>query len=196
MLNSFPHGARFIDGDIEIAGRIWTIGHSTHELGRLIELLGGQRIEAVADVRKVPRSRRMPHFSGDSLAVSLPEASVEYQHLPELGGFRRPRAGSPNAGWEHAGFRGYADHMESDEFRAGLERLESLGARRRTAVMCAEAQWHRCHRRLLADALLVRGWEVLHIGSDGRVQPHRLTPFAVVAGERVSYPAEQTQLDV
>jgi uncharacterized protein (DUF488 family) len=153
-------------------------------------------VRQLADVRTVPRSRRMPHFSRESLSESLPAAEIAYEHFPELGGFRRPRPDSPNTGWRHDGFRGYADHMQSDEFAAGIERLESLAAATPTAVMCAEAQWQRCHRRILADALTVRGWRVLHIRSDGRTELHELTPFAVVDGERVTYPPEQVQLDI
>jgi uncharacterized protein (DUF488 family) len=192
--SSFPHEAFFIVHDTEIARRIWTVGHSTHSFERLVELLRMHSIEALADVRKIPKSRRMPWFAGDELASSLPAEGIEYHHFSELGGFRRPRADSPNAGWEHESFRGYADHMESDEFARGIERLQALADRLRTAVMCAEAQWHRCHRRLLADALLARGWEVLHIGSNGRATAHELTPFAVRDGIHVTYPPPQGTL--
>ena len=138
----------------------------------------------------------MPHFWGEALARSLPEHGIAYEHLRDLGGFRRPRPDSPNTGWRVDMFRGYADNMGSESFRAALARLERLAERRRTAIMCAEAQWQRCHRRLTADAFVVRGWEVCHIRSDGRVERHELTPFAVVDGDRLTYPSEQTSLNL
>jgi uncharacterized protein (DUF488 family) len=194
--HSFPHLGIYILDDREIAGRAWTIGHSTHELGEFIELLRAHGIELLADVRTVPKSRRMPWFWGDELARSLPEAGIAYEHFRDLGGFRRPRPGSPNGGWRVEAFQGYADNMESAAFREALARLMELAEARRTAVMCAEANWWRCHRRLLSDALLVRGFEVLHIGSRGGVERHALTPFAVADGDRLTYPPEQTTLDV
>jgi uncharacterized protein (DUF488 family) len=138
----------------------------------------------------------MPWFWGTALAESLPDAGIAYEHFPDLGGFRRPRPDSPNGGWRVAAFQGYADNMDSDSFRAALARLEALAAERRVAVMCAEAQWTRCHRRLVSDALVVRGWEVLHIRSSGAVERHALTPFAVVEGDRLRYPPEQISLDL
>ena len=148
------------------------------------------------DVRRYPRSRRVPQFNLEALSESLPERGIEYLHTDELGGRRRPLPDSVNDGWENDQFRGYADHMASAEFRGALERLEELARARATAIMCAEAPWFRCHRRLVSDALLVRGWRVLHIGSDGRVSEHELTPFAVVSGDRLTYPAEQTSLGI
>jgi uncharacterized protein (DUF488 family) len=180
----------------KLRGTVFTVGHSTHELAEFVSLLGRNGVTQLADVRTVPRSRRMPHFSRENLVRSLPAAGIEYAHLAELGGFRRPRPDSPNAGWRHEGFRGYADHMESADFAAGMTALESMAADRPTATMCAEALWQRCHRRLIADALTARGWTVVHIGSDGRTQPHELTPFAVVEGGRVTYPPEQAQFDI
>ena len=116
-------------------------------------------------------------------------------HLGELGGFRRPRRDSPNGAWRNDSFRGYADYMQTDEFAAALAELERLAHERRSAIMCAEALWHRCHRRLVSDALTARGWRVTHIGADGRASDHELTPFAVVddAG-RITYPPEQASL--
>jgi uncharacterized protein (DUF488 family) len=183
--------------DREIAKRVWTIGHSTHELGEFIALLRAHDIDLLADVRTVPKSRRMPWFWGDQLAQSLPEAGIAYQHFRDLGGFRRPRPDSPNGGWRVEAFQGYADNMESDSFRAALsELIGKAESGKRVAVMCAEALWTRCHRRLLSDALVVRGFEVCHIDSRGRAKRHELTPFAVVNGEHVTYPPEQTALDV
>ena len=180
--------------DREIAGRIWTIGHSTHELEAFVGRLRSAGIELIADVRTVPKSRRMPWFGGDALAQCLPATGIAYEHFGDLGGFRRPRRDSPNGGWRVEAFRGYADHMASPEFGDALARLEALARERRTAVMCAEAQWTRCHRRLISDALTTRDWEVRHIGSSGGEEIHALTPFAVVDGDRLTYPPEQASL--
>jgi uncharacterized protein (DUF488 family) len=138
----------------------------------------------------------MPWFNRETLSRSLSEARLDYVHLPQLGGRRRARPDSPNTGWEVAGFRGYADHMDSEEFVDGLERLEALGRERPTAMMCAEGLWWRCHRRLIADALTVRGWEVTHIAPDGKASTHELTEFAVVDGTRLRYPPAQAALEL
>ena len=148
------------------------------------------------DVRQYPRSRRVPHFNAEALEVSLPEHGIEYLHMRELGGRRRPAPDSVNDGWENEQFRGYADYMGTAEFEGALARLEALARDRPTSIMCAEAPWFRCHRRLVSDALLVRGWRVLHIGSDGRIAEHELTPFAVVADGELTYPASQTSLGI
>ena len=175
---------------------MFTVGHSTHEAEDFVALLRRHAIEALVDVRRFPGSRRHPQFNSEALERTLADAGIEYVHLEGLGGRRNPEAGSPNAGWQVGQFRGYADHMESDEFAAALTRLRELAAAKRTAVMCAEAQWWRCHRRLLSDALLVRGYEVIHIGARGETQAHALTDFAVAEGERLSYPpAQQTLID-
>jgi uncharacterized protein (DUF488 family) len=177
----------------------YTIGHSTHPLERLIELLSEHGVRCLADVRTVPRSRRVPHFDRAMLSVELPAAGLEYAHLPELGGWRSPRTGEErNAAWRHRSFRGYADHMGSEEFAAGLARLVEFASARSTAFMCAEAPWWRCHRRLVADALTARGWEINHIGPDGRVARHELSEFAVVDEDgRLSYPrGGAAQLDM
>ena len=174
-----------------------TVGHSTHTFDRLTRLLEANGVRQLVDVRKAPKSTRMPWFRGGALAASLPHAGVAYAHEPRLGGFREPRKDTPNTGWLVEAFRGYADHMDSDEFRAGLEHVESLARERRTAIMCAEAQWTRCHRRLVSDALVLRGWTVLHIDSNGHTRPHALTEFAVaVDGGRIEYPPQQGKLDV
>jgi len=156
----------------------------------------GQGVELVADVRRYPRSRRMPWFSGPELERSLAEAGVGYEHFESLGGRRSALAGSPNGGWRVGQFQGYADHMESGEFATALGRLLGLAAEQRVAVMCAEAQWAKCHRRLLSDALVARGHDVLHVGPRGNPKPHELTDFAVVEGERVTYPPLQAELGV
>jgi uncharacterized protein (DUF488 family) len=153
-------------------------------------------VEVLADVRRYPSSRRMPWFSQEPLAAALRDSGIEYVHLPELGGRRNPRPDSPNGGWRVGQFQGYADHMASAEFAAGIERLLATAERRRTAVMCAEAAWWRCHRRLLSDALVARGWKVLHLDARGAAEPHALTEFAVVEGEAVRYPPAQAALDL
>jgi uncharacterized protein (DUF488 family) len=174
---------------------LFSVGHSTHSLGELVALLRAHGVEQVLDVRTHPGSRRLPWFNRQALAGELPEHGLAYRHLPDLGGRRRPRADSANAGWQVEGFRGYADHMESPEFAAGLEELQRLAAERCSAMMCAEGLWWRCHRRLVADALVVRGWEVRHIAPDGALAAHELTPFAVRDGLRLTYPPVQASLD-
>ena len=173
----------------------FTIGHSTHPIERFLDLLRTHRIEAIADVRRYPGSRRNPQFGADALASSLAAAAIEYALLgDELGGRRAARPDSVNAAWTVAAFRGYADHMDTPEFAGGLARLEGLAAQRRTAVMCAEGHWSRCHRRLIADALVARGVRVIHILPDGRSEEHRLTPFAVVRDGRPTYPGQDSLL--
>jgi uncharacterized protein (DUF488 family) len=170
---------------------ILTIGHSTHPADRFIRLLAANRVELVADVRRFPGSRRNPQFGAEALAASLAGAGIGYEQLgAELGGRRRARRGSPNDAWRVGGFRAYADYTATDDFRRGLARLEALASERRTAIMCAEADWRRCHRRLISDALLARGWRVLHIGTDGGRSEHALPDFATVANGQVSYASQ------
>jgi uncharacterized protein (DUF488 family) len=176
--------------------QILTIGHSTHAPETLLGLLRGAGVTGVADVRRFASSRRHPHTDATALERLLAGEGIAYWHLPELGGRRNPVPGSPNRGWRVGQFQGYADHMETAEFGAGLRRLLELASGRRVAVMCAEAQWWRCHRRLLSDALLVRGVEVRHIGPRGELTAHELTPFAVADGERLAYPPPQGELEV
>ena len=167
---------------------IYTIGHSTHPSEEFLGLLRRHGIETVADVRRYPSSRRLPHFNAGALAASLEAAEIEYIQLGDaLGGRRKPHPDTTNTGWRVAGFRGYADHMASDEFRTALGELERRGRERRTAFMCAEGPWWRCHRQLIADALIARGWTVHHVMPDGRLEQHRLTPFATLEGETVTY---------
>jgi uncharacterized protein (DUF488 family) len=173
--------------------RLYTIGHSTHEPDAFVRLLGGFQLEILVDVRRYPGSRRVPWTSAPELERLLP---IDYLHLSGLGGRRRPSVNSPNGFWENEGFRGYADHMASEEFAAAFERLCGLARERRAVVMCAEAPWWRCHRRLLADALLVEGFEVCHIDGRGDAQSHRLTEQAVVEEGRIVYPPAQKRLDV
>ncbi len=174
---------------------LFTVGHSTRALEELLSVLDGAEIAALVDVRSVPRSRRHPQFNADSLSQTLGAQGFDYVHARALGGFRKPKPDSPNGGWEHAGFRGYADYMATDEFQAALVELEQRAREHRTCVMCAEAQWWRCHRRLIADALVVRGWRVFHLGLERRPVPHELTSFAVIGpGGELTYPPAQTEL--
>jgi len=167
---------------------LFTVGHSTRSLDELVELLREHGTTLLADVRTAPGSRRMPHFAKAALAADLPARDIEYAHLPELGGLRRPRPDSPNAGWHNESFRGYADHMADPDFAVGLDRLVAWSRDRDVAVMCAEAVPWRCHRSLIADALLARGLAVTHVLGPGRTQPAALTPFARVDGGRITYP--------
>ena len=167
---------------------IFTVGHSTRSAEEFVALLKAHRIELLVDVRTVPRSRHNPQFNRDTLPETLRCAGIDYLHLPELGGLRKPRADSTNAGWRNLSFRGYADYMETPQFEKGLARLIEAAKTRRVAIMCAEAVPWRCHRSLIGDALVAKGLEVFELSSMTQVQPHRLTPFAQVEGTRVSYP--------
>ncbi|MGH9318388.1 MAG: DUF488 family protein, partial [Vicinamibacteria bacterium] len=175
--------------------RIYTIGHSTRTLDELVALLRAFDISLLADIRTIPRSRHNPQFNYDSLrSTLLPRGPrrLRYVHLPELGGLRRARKDSPNTGWRNKSFRGFADFMLTEEFEAGLAKLRDLAAKERVAVMCAEAVPWRCHRSLVADALIVRGVHVEHITGASRSTPHRVTAFAEVQGARITYPGEDS----
>jgi uncharacterized protein (DUF488 family) len=168
---------------------IFTIGHSTHGAEEFLALVRRHEIAALADVRRFPSSLRLPQFNASALADSLADEGSSYVQLGDaLGGRRKAVPDSVNTGWRVHGFQGYADHMASEEFRSALAELEGLARELRTAFMCAEGPWWRCHRQLIADALLARGWSVHHVMPDGRLQEHRLTPFAVVEGQSVTYP--------
>ncbi len=167
---------------------IFTIGHSTRSSEAFIALLRAHFVTNLADVRTVPRSRHNPQFNSDALAAALASEGIGYAHYPGLGGFRRPSAQSPNAGWRNASFRGYADYMQTSAFAENLDVLMTAAAHRTTALMCAEAVPWRCHRSLIADALLARGVRTEEIVSETRCAPHQLTPFARVDGVTVTYP--------
>jgi uncharacterized protein (DUF488 family) len=166
---------------------IWTAGHSNHPFEEFVAILGAHGIERVIDVRRFPASRKWPHFNAASLATSLPEAGIDYAGAPELGGRRKARPDSPHTAWRVEAFRGYADFMDTAEFAAGLDRVRALARERRSVLMCAEALPWRCHRSLIADALLARGWVVLEILSEREARPRRLPAFARVEGTRVVY---------
>lgn len=173
---------------------IHTIGHSTRPLPSLLDLLGEHDIAQLVDVRTVPKSRFNPQYNSHALALSLPERGIAYRPFPALGGLRQPRPDSQNLGWRHAGFRGFADYMQTPAFAAALAELVALAAQAPTAVMCAEALPERCHRGLIADALLARGLAVCHIIGPGEARPHALTPFAKIDGLAVTYPSAAPDL--
>jgi uncharacterized protein (DUF488 family) len=161
---------------------IFTVGHSTRAPDELIAILREAGVELLVDVRRFPGSRRHPHFGKEALRAGLAAAGIDYRHGPDLGGRREPRPDSPNTAWRVAGFRGYADHMASPEFRAALERLIAQ-PQTPTALMCAEAVPWKCHRQLIADALVARGVEVVHLLGPGQRQPHVLNPAAALLGD-------------
>ena len=165
-----------------------TIGHSTRTAEQFLGLLQAHGVTLIADVRTIPRSRRHPHFTADALAAFLQVHGIAYEHFPGLGGLRKPRADSPNTGWRHPSFRAYADHMASQEFRESLEALLARAEKDLAAVMCAESQWWKCHRQLIADALVARAVAVRHIMSLSSAPAHELTSFARVVGSQVHYP--------
>jgi uncharacterized protein (DUF488 family) len=167
---------------------ILTIGHSTRTFEEFAALLDAHGVRQLADVRTIPKSKRRPHFSGDALEAALRVRGVEYRHFSALGGLRRPRPDSINTGWRNESFRGYADHMQTGEFADAVADLIAWSKAATTAVMCAEAVWWRCHRSLLADALLVNAVAVRHILSASRAEAHELREFARTNGERVTYP--------
>jgi uncharacterized protein (DUF488 family) len=167
--------------------RLWTIGHSTQSLEQFLGLLARHEIEVVADVRRYPGSRRWPHFSREALAQSLALHGHGYEWFPELGGRREPQPDSPNTAWRNAAFRGYADYMATEQFAKGLERLVTLAGGLRTAIMCAESLWWRCHRGLIADALRYSGYEVHHIMGPGALVSHPYTSAARLDQGVLSY---------
>jgi len=170
---------------------IWTIGHSTRTLKEFIDILKSFHIECVADIRSVPGSRRYPHFNKEALEVSLPENNIKYVHLRELGGRRKVKADSINAGWRIAAFRGYADYMETSSFKEAIQELERFGSKGRIAYMCSEALWWRCHRSLVSDYLKLHGWTVFHIMGIGKTQEHTYTSPAQIVNGELLYPAAE-----
>lgn len=180
------------DGQLKSIGRhvaVWTVGHSTRPLDEFIALLQAHGIQRLVDVRTIPRSRHNPQFNQDQLPEPLQRAGIQYVHLPSLGGLRHARRDSINTAWRNTSFRGFADYMQTAEFDVALKELIRLAQSRRTAIMCAEAVPWRCHRSLIADALLIRGLQVEEIASAASTRPHTLTPWACVVGDRITYPA-------
>jgi uncharacterized protein (DUF488 family) len=172
-----------------MGAKIWTIGHSTRPFDEFLELLASHRVEAVADVRRFPGSRRQPQYARAALEAALAEHGIGYHWIPALGGRRRPRPDSPNTAWRNVAFRGYADHIASEEFSSGLGELLELAGRLRTAIMCAEAVWWRCHRALIADVLKARGIDVVHILDARKSEVHPYTSAARIVDGRLSYAA-------
>ena len=184
MLTSAPRYDNML-----LSHTVSTIGHSTHPIEEFIRILQAHGIARLVDVRTIPKSRHNPQFNIQSLAASLPAAGIQYRHLPGLGGLRHARKDSINTGWRNASFRGYADYMQTPEFAENLRHLMELASQTPTAIMCGEAVPWRCHRSLIADALTAHGIPVLEILNATKSQPHAMTPFAKVEGQRVTYPA-------
>jgi uncharacterized protein (DUF488 family) len=175
--------------------RIWTIGHSTRTIDEFTSLLESNGIKLLADVRAWPGSKRYPQFNKDALVESLTARGNRYEHFPELGGKRKSRPDSRNTAWRNASFRGYADYMETQQFRKGIERLLEIASEAgATAIMCAEAVWWRCHRSLIADYLKARGVEVLHVLGANKVEPHPFTSTARIVNGELSYESNDTLL--
>ena len=171
---------------------IWTIGHSTRSIDDFLALLAAGEIKLLADVRRYPGSRRHPQFNQEALATSLADEGLAYRHFVDLGGRRSKRLpDSPNTAWRVEAFNAYADYMQSAEFRNALQELISVAQEQPTAIMCSEALPQKCHRRIISDALVARGWCVQHLLSPTRIEDHQLTPFARVSRTNVTYPAER-----
>jgi uncharacterized protein (DUF488 family) len=177
-----------------MALRIFTIGHSTHPIGDFLEMLQSHGIRRLVDVRTVPRSGHNPQFNREDLANALHKRQIHYRHMPALGGLRHPRRDSVNIAWRNASFRGYADYMQTQEFAQALDLLIEFGTQEPTAAMCAEAVPWRCHRSLIADALLARGFDVLEIVSATRATPLTLHPWAHIEGTALTYSGAQQTL--
>ncbi len=166
---------------------IWTIGHSTHPLEELLAMLNSFEIELVADIRSYPGSRKFPQFNKEALEISLPQNNIQYLHIKDLGGRRKANPDSKNTAWRHAAFRGYADYMETKPFAEGIAELVKHAQKVRTAYMCSEAVWWRCHRSMLSDYLKVQGWTVMHIMSVGKATEHPYTSPARIVKGKLNY---------
>ena len=177
-----------IDMPLQPDGTLWTIGHSTREWDDFVAMLREAGIDCLVDVRRFAGSRRNPQYSPLAMGPALREAGIDYVPMPEFGGRRVPLPDSPNGAWRVTAFRGYADYMATPEFALARTRLMDLARARRTSVMCAEAVWWRCHRRLIADDFSARGWQVLHLMAPGKVQPHPLNPAARMREGVLRYP--------
>lgn len=164
--------------------KIWTLGHSVHAAPDFISILVSFNIKTLADIRQYPGSKRFPQFNQDELQRLLQSRDIGYMHIKELGGRRKPVVNSPHTAWRNAAFRGYADHMETDEFRQGIERLQNAALEKRVVYICSEALWWQCHRALVSDYLKIRGWQVMHIMNVSKVEKHPYTSAArIVDGE-------------
>ena len=171
-----------------MAKEIYTIGHSTRSLADFIALLKAHGIQRIVDVRTIPKSRHCPQFNETRLKNALKRHQIYYTHLKELGGLRHTHKNSINTGWENPSFRGFADHMQTEEFKKGIRKLEKLASKKTCAIMCAEALFWRCHRNLIADALTIGKWDVFHIQSKKTARPHQLTTFLKKKKGLIFYP--------
>jgi len=185
-----------VQRDVNAKRNIFTIGHSTRSTESFIGLLRDNGVEALVDVRTIPRSRHNPQYESDALKRNLRRSGIEYVWMKELGGLRRPRQDSENLGWRNASFRGFADYMQTEDFDNALGKLIRVASEKPTCVMCAEAVPWRCHRSLIADSLSVRGFDVLHIIGAGQPRQHILTRFAVARGGKVSYPQPEDEREI
>jgi len=167
--------------------KLWTIGHSTHSLDEFVAMLQSFNVECVMDIRRFPSSKKFPHFNKDNLEKSIPEHNIQYIHFEELGGRRKAKSDSKNTTWRNTSFMGYADYMETAEFKEGLENLKKIAIQKRTAIMCSEAVWWRCHRSMVSDTLKAEKWMVLHIMGIGKEREHPYTQPAKIVNGQLSY---------
>lgn len=174
---------------------IWTIGHSTHSFEEFLQMLNSFSIQGLADVRSYPGSRKFPQFNKESLAVTLPENGIEYIHILKLGGRRKVSPTSKNIAWRHPAFRGYADYMETSAFSEGIQELISIADKKRTAYMCSEAVWWRCHRSMISDCLKSKGWKVVHILSPQKTSEHPYTSAASIIDGELHYDKLQPEIN-
>lgn len=176
---------------MEATKTIYTIGHSTHTLNDFLDMLKSFNIQLLVDIRSLPGSRKFPQFNKENLMVSIKEAGIEYLHEADLGGRRKVKKDSLNTRWHNLSFRAYADYMETNDFKTGIEKLEMLALKQATVYMCSEALWWRCHRSMVSDYLKVNNWNVLHIMGVGKVQEHRYTEPARIVNGQVVYTDEK-----
>ncbi len=172
---------------------IWTIGHSTRTLEQFIGLLQSFAIKRLVDVRHYPGSRKYPHFNKGVLDQSLSGVHIHYKHIESLGGRRKAKENSGNTAWRHPAFRGYADYMQTEPFQQGMTQLEQLASKNRTAYMCSEAVWWRCHRSMISDLLKVKGWNVYHIMDIGKAKEHPFTAPARVVNGQLTYAENEAE---
>lgn len=168
---------------------IWTIGHSNHPFDEFVIILKSFDIKLVADIRSLPGSRKYPHFNKEFLEVALPENNIAYEHFKDLGGRRKAKPDSHNTGWRLPAFRAYADYMETDVFLISVGELERKARNKRTAYMCAESLWWRCHRSLVSDYLKTKGWDVIHIMGKGKSKEHVYRDPARIVDGKLTYTA-------
>lgn len=173
---------------------IWTVGHSTNTLEEFVQILKLASIEIVADVRSLPGSRKFPHFNKENLSASLKTNNMDYIHIKKLGERRKVNKNSTNDAWRHPAFRGFADYMETDSFQTGLEELISMAQFQRTAIMCAEALWWRCHRSMISDSLKLNSWKVLHLFPNHKIEEHSFTQPAQIINNKLNYSLKKLNL--